>query len=118
MMGFEPLVNQRLLPPTFPRYAKIIKRESMVGYFGKLIDRIRNVCEVITTTNLHGILVRAARRVTLAPRPSASCFLLLPLEASHHLFFFYPQDFFCEFSEQSPCVLSRSLLQVSSLPRL
>ncbi|XP_067087341.1 N-alpha-acetyltransferase 35, NatC auxiliary subunit isoform X2 [Osmerus mordax] len=80
MMGFEPLVNQRLLPPTFPRYAKIIKRESMVGYFGKLIDRIRNVCEVISTTNLHGIL-----------------------------------DFFCEFSEQSPCVLSRSLLQTTFL---
>lgn len=25
----------------------------------------------------------------------------------------FDQDFFCEFSEQSPCVLSRSLLQVS-----
>uniref|UniRef100_A0A8C7IQ73 N-alpha-acetyltransferase 35, NatC auxiliary subunit n=1 Tax=Oncorhynchus kisutch TaxID=8019 RepID=A0A8C7IQ73_ONCKI len=83
MMGFEPLVNQRLLPPTFPRYAKILKREEMVNYFSKLIDRIKTVCEVINTTNLHGIL-----------------------------------DFFCEFSEQSPCVLSRSLLQVSNiLPR-
>lgn len=80
MMGFEPLVNQRLLPPTFPRYAKIIKREDMVHYFSKLIDRIKNVCEVISTTNLHGIL-----------------------------------DFFCEFSEQSPCVLSRSLLQTTFL---
>lgn len=57
MMGFEPLVNQRLLPPTFPRYAKIIKREEMVNYFSKLIDRIKTVCEVINTTNLHGILV-------------------------------------------------------------
>ncbi|KAJ8005973.1 hypothetical protein DPEC_G00123450 [Dallia pectoralis] len=80
MMGFEPLVNQRLLPPTFPRYAKIIKREEMVNYFSKLIDRIKTVCEVINTTNLHGIL-----------------------------------DFFCEFSEQSPCVLSRSLLQTTFL---
>ncbi|OXB64803.1 hypothetical protein ASZ78_010396 [Callipepla squamata] len=77
MMGFEPLVNQRLLPPTFPRYAKIIKREEMVSYFSKLIDRIKTVCEVVNLTNLHCIL-----------------------------------DFFCEFSEQSPCVLSRSLLQV------
>ncbi|CAB1321655.1 unnamed protein product [Coregonus sp. 'balchen'] len=66
MMGFEPLVNQRLLPPTFPRYAKIIKREEMVNYFSKLIDRIKT-------------------------------------------------DFFCEFSEQSPCVLSRSLLQTTFL---
>eukprot|EP00064_Thunnus_orientalis_P001999 superscaffoldBa00000139_g2004 len=80
MMGFEPLVNQRLLPPTFPRYAKIIKREDMVAYFGKLIERIKTVCDVINTTNLHGIL-----------------------------------DFFCEFSEQSPCVLSRSLLQTTFL---
>ncbi|XP_056275473.1 N-alpha-acetyltransferase 35, NatC auxiliary subunit isoform X2 [Pseudoliparis swirei] len=80
MMGFEPLVNQRLLPPTFPRYAKIIKREDMVAYISKLIERIKTVCDVINTTNLHGIL-----------------------------------DFFCEFSEQSPCVLSRSLLQTTFL---
>lgn len=59
MMGFEPLVNQRLLPPTFPRYAKIIKREDMVAYFGKLIERIKTVCDVINTTNLHGILVNS-----------------------------------------------------------
>lgn len=60
MMGFEPLVNQRLLPPTFPRYAKIIKREDMVAYFRKLIERIKAVCDVISITNLHGILVNAA----------------------------------------------------------
>ncbi|XP_063769848.1 N-alpha-acetyltransferase 35, NatC auxiliary subunit isoform X3 [Pseudophryne corroboree] len=80
MMGFEPLVNQRLLPPTFPRYAKIIKKEEMVNYFYKLIDRIKTVCEVVNLCNLHSIL-----------------------------------DFFCEFSEQSPCVLSRSLLQTTFL---
>ncbi|XP_051875496.1 N-alpha-acetyltransferase 35, NatC auxiliary subunit isoform X2 [Pristis pectinata] len=56
MMGFEPLVNQRLLPPTFPRYAKIIKREDMVNYFAKLIERIKMVCEVVNLTNLHNIL--------------------------------------------------------------
>ncbi|MGH0163216.1 UNVERIFIED_CONTAM: hypothetical protein FKN15_053873 [Acipenser sinensis] len=59
MMGFEPLVNQRLLPPTFPRYAKIIKREEMVNYFTKLIERIKTVCEVVNTANLHSILVRS-----------------------------------------------------------
>lgn len=56
MMGFEPLVNQRLLPPTFPRYAKIIKREEMVNYFSRLIDRIKTVCEVVNLPNLHCIL--------------------------------------------------------------
>uniref|UniRef100_A0A671T2H6 N-alpha-acetyltransferase 35, NatC auxiliary subunit n=1 Tax=Sinocyclocheilus anshuiensis TaxID=1608454 RepID=A0A671T2H6_9TELE len=80
MMGFEPLVNQRLLPPTFPRYAKIIKREEMVNYFSKLIEGIKTVCEVINIINLHSIL-----------------------------------DFFCEFSEQSPCVRLRSLLQTTFL---
>lgn len=64
MMGFEPLVNQRLLPPTFPRYAKIIKREDMVAYFRKLIERIKAVCDVISITNLHGILVNAPLRVS------------------------------------------------------
>lgn len=57
MMGFEPLVNQRLLPPTFPRYAKIIKREEMVNYFSRLIERIKTVCEVVNLPNLHCILV-------------------------------------------------------------
>uniref|UniRef100_A0A8C2LXA7 N-alpha-acetyltransferase 35, NatC auxiliary subunit n=2 Tax=Cricetulus griseus TaxID=10029 RepID=A0A8C2LXA7_CRIGR len=68
MMGFE------LLPPNFSRYVKIIKKEEMVNYFSRLIDRIKRVCEVVNLPNLHCIL-----------------------------------DFFCEFSEQSPCVLSRSL---------
>lgn len=63
MMGFEPLVNQRLLPPTFPRYAKIIKREDMVAYFSKLLERIKAVCDVINTTNLHGILVNTLSQI-------------------------------------------------------
>lgn len=67
MMGFEPLVNQRLLPPTFPRYAKIIKREDMVAYFSKLIERIKTVCDVINTTNLHGILVNTFPALALLP---------------------------------------------------
>uniref|UniRef100_A0A8C9ZHL5 N-alpha-acetyltransferase 35, NatC auxiliary subunit n=1 Tax=Sander lucioperca TaxID=283035 RepID=A0A8C9ZHL5_SANLU len=69
MMGFEPLVNQRLLPPTFPRYAKIIKREDMVAYFSKLIERIKTVCDVINTTNLHGILVNTFQDFTLHSEP-------------------------------------------------
>ena len=28
-MGFEPLVNQRLLPPSFPRYTAIFSREQV-----------------------------------------------------------------------------------------
>uniref|UniRef100_S4R520 N-alpha-acetyltransferase 35, NatC auxiliary subunit n=1 Tax=Petromyzon marinus TaxID=7757 RepID=S4R520_PETMA len=80
MMGFEPLVNQRLLPPTFPRYAKIIRRDDMVEYFRALIERIKAVCELINLASFHSVL-----------------------------------EFFIAFSEQSPCVLSRSLLQVTFL---
>ena len=29
IMGFEPLVNQRLLPPSFPRYTAIFSREQV-----------------------------------------------------------------------------------------
>lgn len=29
MLGFEPLVNQRLLPPSFPRYVSVFGREAV-----------------------------------------------------------------------------------------
>lgn len=107
MMGFEPLVNQRLLPPTFPRYAKIIKREEMVNYFTKLIERIKTVCDVINTSNLHSILVlKLFKKTTWNFNHPFSAALFTCV------FYSFFQDFFCEFSEQSPCVLSRSLLQV------
>ena len=32
-MGFEPLVNQRLLPPSFPRYTAIFGREQVSKHF-------------------------------------------------------------------------------------
>uniref|UniRef100_UPI00358DE771 N-alpha-acetyltransferase 35, NatC auxiliary subunit isoform X2 n=1 Tax=Myxine glutinosa TaxID=7769 RepID=UPI00358DE771 len=80
LMGFEPLVNQRLLPPTFPRYAKIISRKDTMEYLRSLVGRIGALCEVTNLTSFHSIL-----------------------------------EFFISLSEQSPCVLSRSLLQVTFL---
>ncbi|XP_071481155.1 N-alpha-acetyltransferase 35, NatC auxiliary subunit-like [Diadema antillarum] len=56
MMGFEPLVNQRLLPPTFPRYAKIISRQDAITYFEGLVSRLRTVCEVTSVTSFHSIV--------------------------------------------------------------
>uniref|UniRef100_A0ACB8ER86 N-alpha-acetyltransferase 35 NatC auxiliary subunit n=1 Tax=Sphaerodactylus townsendi TaxID=933632 RepID=A0ACB8ER86_9SAUR len=105
MMGFEPLVNQRLLPPTFPRYAKIIKREEMVNYFSKLIDRIKTVCEVVNLTNLHCILAQGSYCVAISSySPHDSIAMIYYLEANLTLQ-----------CEQSPCVLSRSLLQTTFL---
>nr|XP_002740693.2 PREDICTED: N-alpha-acetyltransferase 35, NatC auxiliary subunit-like [Saccoglossus kowalevskii] len=82
IMGFEPLVNQRLLPPTFPRYCKIVSREEAVQYLSKLMSRLNRIFDIVECTNLHVAF-----------------------------------DFFIEFSKQSPCVLSRSLLQMIFLPQ-
>ncbi|XP_033634032.1 N-alpha-acetyltransferase 35, NatC auxiliary subunit-like [Asterias rubens] len=56
IMGFEPLVNQRLLPPTFPRYSKIIDRPAAVKYFEGLIVRLKSVCEVTNLSAFHAIM--------------------------------------------------------------
>ena len=53
IMGFEPLVNQRLLPPTFPRYCKIVSREEAVQYLSKLMSRLNMIFDVVECTNLH-----------------------------------------------------------------
>ena len=40
MVGFEPFANQRLLPPTFPRYTEIKARTSTFEYLQSLVDRL------------------------------------------------------------------------------
>ncbi|XP_064620991.1 N-alpha-acetyltransferase 35, NatC auxiliary subunit-like [Lineus longissimus] len=82
IMGFEPLVNQRLLPPTFPRYTKIKSREEMMSYMTSLVFRLKWVCQGTEEVSLHHAL-----------------------------------EFFHEFSQQAPCVLSRSILQLIYLPQ-
>ena len=58
MLGFDPLVNQRLLPPTFPRYSKTKDRQESLAYFTKLTENLMTVCRVTDVTDLHAILVR------------------------------------------------------------
>ncbi|XP_076336394.1 N-alpha-acetyltransferase 35 isoform X2 [Tachypleus tridentatus] len=77
IMGFEPLVNQRLLPPTFPRYTKIKSRKEALQYLEALVLRLRTVCQITDCSSFHNAL-----------------------------------DFCMEFSKSSPCVLSRSVLQL------
>ncbi|GAB1609824.1 N-alpha-acetyltransferase 35, NatC auxiliary subunit-like [Argonauta hians] len=82
IMGFEPLVNQRLLPPTFPRYTMIKSREEALNYMeNQLLRRLQTVTLITEITSLHHML-----------------------------------EIFTEFSKTSPCVLSRSLLQLLFLP--
>ncbi|ELT98724.1 hypothetical protein CAPTEDRAFT_112621 [Capitella teleta] len=81
ILGFEPLINQRLLPPTFPRYTKIKSREETMWYLNGLINRLKAVCTVTQVSGLHQTM-----------------------------------EFFDEFSKPSPCVLSRSILQLLYVP--
>ncbi|XP_058810914.1 N-alpha-acetyltransferase 35, NatC auxiliary subunit [Phymastichus coffea] len=81
VMGFDPMINQRLLPPTFPRYTKIKPRVEALEYIDELINRFKTVTKITSYTSFHAAL-----------------------------------DFFLEFSRQSPCILSRSMLQIVYLP--
>ncbi|KAG5899726.1 hypothetical protein JTB14_030114 [Gonioctena quinquepunctata] len=77
ILGFEPSINQRLLPPTFPRYTKIKSRSEALIYFIEMADRFRTVSRIQFISSLHQAL-----------------------------------DFFIDFSKSSPCILSRSALQL------
>lgn len=57
IMGFEPLVNQRLLPPTFPRYTKIKSRKESTEYLSHLVTRLRTICNVRDCVTFHAALV-------------------------------------------------------------
>ncbi|XP_056645128.1 N-alpha-acetyltransferase 35, NatC auxiliary subunit [Diorhabda carinulata] len=77
ILGFEPSINHRLLPPTFPRYTKIKSRHEAITYFIEMAERFKIVSKIQLITSLHQAL-----------------------------------DFFIDFSKSSPCILSRSALQL------
>ncbi|XP_050302487.1 N-alpha-acetyltransferase 35, NatC auxiliary subunit isoform X2 [Anthonomus grandis grandis] len=53
MACFEPSINQRLLPPTFPRYTKIKKREEAMAHFMEMLERFKVVCKAQGLTSFH-----------------------------------------------------------------
>ncbi|CAH1285825.1 unnamed protein product [Diabrotica balteata] len=77
ILGFEPSINQRLLPPTFPRYTKIKSRSEAIAYFIDVTERFKIATKITSITSLH-----------------------------------HAMDFFIDFSKSSPCILSRSALQM------
>lgn len=79
-MGFEPLINQRLLPPTFPRSTRVKSPQEACDYFSALCTDMNTICGVVDCAGLQALL-----------------------------------DFMHDFSRQSPCILSRSLLQVGQV---
>jgi hypothetical protein len=56
-MGFEPLVNQRLLPPTFPRYTRIVSREVAYEKLALLLSRLKTVTGISSCTSFESALV-------------------------------------------------------------
>lgn len=50
------MVNQRLLPPTFPRYTKIKDRHETLNYLEELSHNLKLACKVITCTNYQSAL--------------------------------------------------------------
>ena len=56
--GFEPMVNQRLLPPTFPRYTEIRSKEGTMDYLETLLDRLVTATHVANLPSYNSALVR------------------------------------------------------------
>uniref|UniRef100_F7AER5 N-alpha-acetyltransferase 35, NatC auxiliary subunit n=1 Tax=Ciona intestinalis TaxID=7719 RepID=F7AER5_CIOIN len=54
--GFEPLVNQRLLPPTFPRYTKLRSKDEISSCYKDMISRLLSVIDMTTLTSFQSIL--------------------------------------------------------------
>ena len=46
MLGFDPAANQRLLPPTFPRYTQMKDRGECYEYLTNMITEILNIAEI------------------------------------------------------------------------
>ena len=57
MLGFDPLINQRLLLPSFPRYTKVKSRIDALHYVEELIYRLKVVCRITTFSSFHTALV-------------------------------------------------------------
>lgn len=56
MIGFELYVNQRLLPPTFPRSTRIKTVEEAFLYMDAFLQRSKTILKVTTIQNFHAIL--------------------------------------------------------------
>ncbi|GFU02843.1 n-alpha-acetyltransferase 35, NatC auxiliary subunit [Nephila pilipes] len=77
ILGFEPLVNQRLLPPTFPRYTKIKTREESVEYLTLLITRLRTICNITECVTFHSALDFLSEFSKTSPCVLSRCVLQL-----------------------------------------
>ncbi|KOB74608.1 N-alpha-acetyltransferase 35, partial [Operophtera brumata] len=84
-MGFEPMINQRLLPPTFPRYTRIKPRVEALQYFDELVHRLRHAWKITSCTNFHIALdffMEFSRRACILSRSALQLLYLSPSPAN------------------------------------
>ncbi|XP_037080058.1 N-alpha-acetyltransferase 35, NatC auxiliary subunit-like isoform X1 [Pollicipes pollicipes] len=55
-MGFDPLLNQRQLPPAFPRYPRLRALPHTLDELGALIDRLLRLRSVLDCKHLHALM--------------------------------------------------------------
>lgn len=56
ILGFEPLVNQRLLPPSFPRYTMVKARPDTVNYLKMFLFRLRRLFCITECAKFGGVI--------------------------------------------------------------
>lgn len=61
-MGFEPSVNQHLLPPTFPRHTKFLRPYAVVEYWQRLVQRLIAICTLTEHVTTFGTVLVGTNR--------------------------------------------------------
>ncbi len=56
MLGFDTLVNQRLLPPSFPRETTIVSRDHAMKYVQTLLEKLLLSTKALEYSNFHSLL--------------------------------------------------------------
>ena len=59
-MGFDPLLNQRQLPPAFPRYPRLRALPATLDELASLLDRLLRLRTVLECKHLHALMVRGS----------------------------------------------------------
>jgi hypothetical protein len=52
-MGFEPCINQRLLPPTFPRFIRIQSFDLTIKYLRELLEQLTSTLKTFELNTFH-----------------------------------------------------------------
>ena len=52
-MGFEPCINQRLLPPTFPRFIRVQSFEATIKCLNELLKQLNAMLKIYEFNSYH-----------------------------------------------------------------